>query len=838
MRIGISPGGLILLIPVVLLALVIGWLTYQVWRNPIWRDRFEARLSSLLDRENLYLMFIFFATSLILVSGWIYQIGYVIQDTYFQGYFSKAAPFLLWGITNATMTMLFMRFYRFRTELHVFQSQNAVFKASSVALGILLLLVIFIGLTGLGIKPDLVGWGWGDPGTPVLPGQVLLMAAMSVGALVIGEILGRSLNKHLTARAKIAVDGLIFILLWLLTVWLWQAQPLTPTFFAPKPVAPNFEFYPYSDAAKYEISAQELLIGMGFGSDVLRPLYSLFLALSQLASGIGYTKILLWQIPILGLIPPLLFLLGKALVSRLAGVVIAGLALFHEINAIRLSSYVNVSHAKLLMSDLPTALGVIAFNVVLVYWWKAPKKHRTYPILAGGILALTMLVRIQVVVLVPGVLLPLMIAFWDRKGQFVLASVLLFVGMGCVLVPWLWRGQQASGNLSFDEAAQESQIGLIGVRYSLDPDSALGKSLPGESSSQYSQRMLDSALAFIRIHPLKALEFITSHLLHNQVSTLLTLPPSYASGVSVPYLETKFSRNWDQCCSVRAYILELPYWRKWDGQLPENALPAMLFNLLLISIGFGTAWKRNGIVGLLPVWLSLCYALGNSLVRNSGWRFNLPVDWVGIFYFSLGLVQFIVWSAMFFTNRVPQSNHESDNQTIEQTSVSFPWKQAILFCVVFFLISAAIPFTEAVISERYSEGWLEQTLSEPNLKRELRQAGISNSLADFASENGLKLLYGRALFPRYYGSNQGIPDSDWFAYVPRDYARLGFYLVGPDEENIVLPLEGNPTIFPHAVDVIVLGCSKDGYFESRLVILRGNQGTEILKGSQTDWICN
>ena len=164
--------------------------------------------------------------------------------------------------------------------------------------------------------------------------------------------------------------------------------------------------------------------------------------------------------------------------------------------------------------------------------------------------------------------------------------------------------------------------------------------------------------------------------------------------------------------------------------------------------------------------------------------------------------------------------------------------KAILFCVVFFLISAAIPFTEAVIPERYSEGWLEQTLSEPNLKRELRQAGISNSLADFASENGLKLLYGRALFPRYYGSNQGIPDSDWFAYVPRDYARLGFYLVGPDEENIVLPLEGNPTIFPHAVDVIVLGCSKDGYFESRLVIQRGNQGTEILKGSQTDWICN
>ncbi len=647
---GYSLSRIALLIPVLILTLIIACLTFRSWRNQLWLDSFGVRLAGLLERENLYIVAILSGAGVILLGSWAYQIGSVIQDSYFQGYFSKIAPFLLWAIAIAAITLLFARFYRFGTDLRVFQSQRFIFKACGVAFGLLTLLAIFMALTGLGLKTDLVGWG--DPGTPVLPTQVLLLAALSVAVLVIGKTLRERWAARLAPRTRCAADVLVFVFLWLLTIGLWGAQPLTPAYFAPEPVAPNFEYYPYSDAANYEVSAQELLIGKGFGGDVRRPIYSLFLALAQLVSGVGYANILLWQIPLLALIPPLLYLLGKGLHSRLGGGMVAGLALFHEVNAIRLSSVVNVSHAKLLMSDLPTALGVIAFTVVLVYWWQAPLRRQVYPLLAGGILALTMLVRIQVVVLLPGVLLPVLIALWHRKRQFALTSVLLFVGMGCVLFPWLWRGQQASGNISFAEAAQESQIGLIGVRYTLEPDLALGTPLPGESSSQYSQRMLASAVDFIRTHPFKALEFITAHLLHNQVSTLLTLPPTYASGVPVPFLETNFGRNWEQCCSVKAYIRDLPYWMNWEGQFPRDALLALLFNLLIISIGVGSAWKRHRAIALLPIWLNLCYALGNSLFRSSGWRFNLPVDWVGLFYFGLGLVQTITWGAMFFANRV------------------------------------------------------------------------------------------------------------------------------------------------------------------------------------------
>ncbi|HBY06614.1 MAG TPA: hypothetical protein DEH22_02045, partial [Chloroflexi bacterium] len=658
---------------------------------------------------------------------------------------------------------------------------------------------------------------------------------LALAALVLRETLIVRGFAQLTPRAQTIMDILIFGLIWLLTIVLWQAQPLTPAYFAPQPVAPNFEYYPYSDAANYEVSAQELLIGLGFGTDVRRPLYSLFLALAQLASGVGYAQILLWQIPLLALIPPFLYLLGKALHSRLTGGLIAGLALFHEVNAIRLSSIVNVSHAKLLMSDLPTALGVIAFSVVLIYWWQAPQRHRAYPLLAGGILALTMLVRIQVVVLLPGVLLPMLITFWGRKRQFAAASLLMLLGMACALLPWMWRGQQASGSLSFAEAAQESQIGLIGVRYNLTPEAALGAPLPGETSNQYSQRMFASAADFIATHPVNALKFITAHFLHNLVSTLLTLPPTYASAVPVTYLEITAARTWEQCCSVQSYVRHLPYWGEWDGRLPGEALFPLIFNLLALAVGLGAAWKHNRGLGLLPLWISLIYALGNALVRSSGWRFNLPVDWVGLFYYGLGLVQIITWGAMFFANRLLPD--ETQPKLTPTAQISFPWGQTLVLGGLLFLVSAAIPISEALIPARYPAGWLAQTLDDPLLQAQLNQAGISEALPDFAAQTGSELIYGRALYPRFYSAGQGIPGQAWFAFVPREYTRLGFYLVGPHSQNVVLPLGDAPANFPHAADVIVLGCLRDEYLEAQLVILRGETDTVLFDSSQFDWGC-
>jgi len=805
---GFSAGTLALLVPVFWLLSGFGWLTWHAWRSPKHLRTMDAALDAALRRERLYAAILLGAPVLILLNAWLYQIGTAIRDSYFQGYFSKAAPFLLWMIAAAALTLICARLYRFGRDLRAFRGEQPVFRASGTALLVLAALAGLMALTGLGLAPDAVSWG--VPNVPLLPGQVLLLLALTLFALAV-EIGTRGKAAHqISPRVWFITDSLIFILIWLIAIAFWQAQPLTPTYFSPRPVAPNYEFYPYSDAANYDISAQEMLFGTGFGDDVRRPLYSFFLALAQWAGGIGYDAALHWQIPLLALIPPLLFLLGKGLHSRLAGGLLAGLATAQEMNAIRLGSVTDVSHAKLLMSDLPTALGVIAFAVVLTYWWLAPRRRAAFPLLAGGILGLTMLVRIQVAVLLPAALLPLLIAFWNRKRQAGLAAALMLAGLGLALFPWMWRNKQVRGSFSFSEASQTSQIGLLGMRYSLSPDWRHGEPLPGESGDAYSRRMLASAQAFIAEHPLAALEFIGTHWLHNQISTFLTLPPSYASAAPVAYLDLTPARTWAQCCSLAVYVRHLPYWKNWDGRFPRDALLPVIFNLLMLAAGIGSAWSRRRGLGLLPLWLAAAYALGNALVRTSGWRFNLPVAWAGLLYYALGLVQLLRWGAMYFLNRALWQTQT--DEVPAEAGIPFPWERAVVFGALILAVGVSIPAAEAAFLRPL-----------PTPEAALGEAALPETPA------GVEAVYGRALYPRFYPAGEGITRFDWPAFSRRNYPRLGFYLIGDAPQDVVFPLDAPPTFFPHGADLVVLGCPRDDYLEAQAVFLLTDSGAALIQ---------
>ena len=67
---------------------------------------------------------------------------------------------------------------------------------------------------------------------------------------------------------------------------------------------------------------------------------------------------------------------------------------------------------------------------------------------------------------------------------------------------------------------------------------------------------------------------------------------------------------------------------------------------------------------------------------------------------------------------------------------------------------------------------------------------------------------------------------------------MGFYLLGPIGQNVVLPLEEKPTYFPHASDVIMLGCSQDEFFKAQLVVLIGDEMNIIFQRvPQPNWKC-
>jgi hypothetical protein len=374
---------------------------------------------------------------------------------------------------------------------------------------------------------------------------------------------------------------------------------------------------------------------------------------------------------------------------------------------------------------------------------------------------------------------------------------------------------------------------LIGDRYSLTPGEWLSSApWPDETSNQYSQRMLSSALRFVKEYPAEALHFIAAHFLHNQVSTLLTLPASAQISMGVPYLEPKLARMWEQCCSAEAYVRTLPYWSQWDGTFVRQSAVSLIGALFLISVGIAAAWKQQGALGLIPIWISVFYAVGNALVRSSGWRFNLPVDWVALLYFGIGLTRVLSWMGIFFCNcRIPR---KIDTETlIPRTSAGFSWGWGIFVGGVLFLVSLSIPVAEALIPARYaSEG-----VADRQLGADLQSIGITGDLTEFAIQHNLGLLSGRALYPRYYAAGKGIPENTWPAFIPRDYARLGFYLVGPNSSGVVLALEQPPVQFPHAADVIVLACDAEEHLEAQIVIVMENPVLVLANKPPSGWGC-
>ena len=87
----------------------------------------------------------------------------------------------------------------------------------------------------------------------------------------------------------------------------------------------------------------------------------------------------------------------------------------------------------------------------------------------------------------------------------------------------------------------------------------------------------------------------------------------------------------------------------------------------------------------------------------------------------------------------------------------------------------------------------------------------------FTSQPGAFLQSGRVLYHRFFSKNDGLASANpWPAYAFHDYPRIGFLLLNQASVSVVFPTK-KISEFPHAADVIVLGCQRDGYIEARWV---------------------
>jgi hypothetical protein len=255
-------------------------------------------------------------------------------------------------------------------------------------------------------------------------------------------------------------------------------------------------------------------------------------------------------------------------------------------------------------------------------------------------------------------------------------------------------------------------------------------------------------------------------------------------------------------------------------------------NLVLISLGLSTAWRVRSYTGLVPLFGAVGYTLINAIVRNSGGRYILPIDWISYCYFAIGISVITRWGISTFWPRwsaplkplfreaVPAL--EPLQKPSERPSPS-RWRLlgiasgCLLFGLTMPILEKAIPHQfantppEARAAELLEMGQVFSPVEKEHLKTYL--------------ENGGAALYGRALYPRFHRPDQ--MGSVWYFYQDRPYANLDFYLSSPQDIGIVLPVQQPPVEFPHGVDALVLACPEYLHADALVVVLFNESGVPV-----------
>lgn len=788
----LSPTRILSLLLVLLVSAVSLLVSYRLRRDEF-TDRLARLVTALRHRAALALFLLLLALTL----G-----SLALQKEYWLTYSSQAMygrilPMLVWGALLCINLGAILFVPDLERSPRTGETLHAL-KTTALLLAIFLAVGLFISTTRIGLTVDLVGLSWGTTGTPVSLPQIALVITLSLWLAFARWLLSRRFPvAH--SRWVIVQNIVLFLGLWTLAVALWSRQPMSPTHFAPTPVPPNDEYYPSSDAQIFDMSAYHLLIGNGFSDHLARrPLYVGMLALFHALGGTGYDDAIRLQLLLLALIPALVFLVASGLSNRLGGLIAAGLVLVREANSIALSGEIVTSHAKLMMSDLVAMLGILLTFAVVIPLLKKKTTDLWLAAVSGACLGLTVLVRAQVVVLIPVLVLWILLARKSVKSAFK-EWISLGLGLTLILAPWLGRNWALTGTLVLDDRGEER---LMARNYSASPLS-LPEPLPGESEQAFSSRLKAGVLTYLREHPTDAAFFIGNHFLHNLVTSSVFLAPVYST------------------LSTYEVVAQLPFWRLWHGELPDGSATALLVNLSLLSGGIFLAVRKDRLAGWLPLAAFLVYSAGNALARSSGWRFSLPMDWVIVVYFAIALAYLPSRLAAITGGR---SSAEESRQAAVHPALGAG------VSVGLFLLGLAVPMAERIIPMHDLTPYSRQAAAALTGQGILSEA----ELADFLTQKNAVLLSGMDLYPRFhrpFGRIYYLDDT------PADMKYLHFWLINQEDGQVILPVDLPPNNFPHAAYISVLGCRMETYIQARAIIVHGVQGKTYLPDLDEGWAC-
>jgi hypothetical protein len=707
------------------------------------------------------------------------------------GYYVRVQPLILWvgmvGLHLVVLTLIQRRVEIVGRLRRSWSENRAVLQRFTwIFLGFALLWIV-IAITGIGISGSEDYWY--EAGVPILPWQVVVTIGLGLGY--------GYLERRFFPSDSPGKDRRIFLAIWLIVALNWAVQPAPVSYFNPAARPPNGEMYPYSDAAGLDVQSQFMLMGQGIanGRSEDNPLYPIFLTFIHLLSGWDYQANMALQAAVFAVFPAAVYLIGRQLHGRSAGMMAAAFMAFRGGNAILGAQFLNLASPKQMLTDFPVSLGV-ALVILCILLWIKDSREPVRAVWIGAAIGFSFLIRPTALALAGA--LPFIFLF-PGKAQINRMRILFLVLLGLLLVltPWGIRNS-LNGTNPLTTYLRKFDL-VIDKRY---PEARSGQDNPAPSSGDDGlpdQTQATDPTDDGRGHQAEGKWLIvasvaSNHFVHNLIASALTLPDSAV-----------FDDLHHTIKSPDAY------WRPyWDGRLTLSQTAFLSASLGLVALGLAVLWKRQGTAGLIPVMAFLMYQLANAAGRTSGGRYIVPVDWIVAFYFAIGLSELLALFAG------PRSTPEADSVS-GAAPISSP-KRVLAAGALILMLASLLPASELLFPTRYgrvTKGALLDSRSFRELEplTEYSRADI----AAFLDKRRTVVLTGRALFPRYF-SHRGATPGPEDALSQVDFPRTEFTLAGPAGSQTVLLSGPMPAEFPHAADVYVLGCRQDGYVDALLVI--------------------
>ena len=655
------------------------------------------------------------------------------------------------------------------------------------------------------------------PGFPILDYQVAITLIGIIGVFILIRWLVDKWEKG-KKLSVIAVDIMIILCLIVGSFLITNSTPVIPNSFIDQPRPPNYTIAPNLDAEIYERTSQSLLamgrmqtyIGEGDNLSIgRRPLLALYLALLHQVTGLGHDDILSIQLLFFSLVPVLIYIFTKNLHNRISATVAAVLMIFRHQNGLLLAHNVwGGANLQMIMSDFPAMMIVILFLILSIKWIKNFNENSLFPIIPGGIIGLGLLIRQEVLVLLPMVCIAALLGRTPRFKIILKQFFLLFISTVVVITPWITRNYVETGKIFLDKPSNRIEKIIHSISFGIsDANKTDQDNLPVVDERDVLP--IDLSSSATDTNQLTHFQLVGNHYA-NAFPQLFLYLPNNPLGLNLDYLQKMVNRNLEKTYggvlySPYKYAKSLPYWwfDQWDGKIDGKSWIYLSGVVGLISVGIYGVWKKERWIISLPLLAIFGMITIYALIQASGGRWLQTVDWLSAMFLSIGLVELSSHALDYWTGKGIMKQKVSGPDILKQyrdTPLSGATISFIFLGIV--LLGASPVIAEIVIPNHYPESEMEFRLSSV-LDEENPSLTNSNRdmLRNFLDQGG-EVIYGRALYPRYFP-----PDASMMTTNQRTFpSSTTFTIAGTELNFVVLPSMESPISFPHGSDVLTFGC--------------------------------